>query len=133
LTNNYIANNITSNNNFIHYEIVGALIENGCFKDALNSIFEFIRFSNKYYDSEQPWITVKTDPNKCGVTLNTCIQIIANLSIFLEPFLPFTSAKIKNMLDIKYCLWKCIIIPACKKSETLRYCLSAYSSGILRN
>lgn len=94
------------------YPRIGELIEQGDFKEALDAIFAFVRTANKYYDEEQPWITIKSDVEKCKKTLNTCIQIIANLSHLLEPFLPFSSAKIKNILKIEKAVWQCIEVPA---------------------
>ncbi|OGO80027.1 MAG: methionine--tRNA ligase [Clostridiales bacterium GWC2_40_7] len=88
------------------YSKVGLLIEHGDFKEALETVFTFIRSANKYFDEEQPWITIKSDVEKCRETLNTCIQIIANLSILLEPFLPFSSARVKSMLGIEETAWQ---------------------------
>lgn len=88
------------------YGIVGNHIEQGNFKDAIELIFSFIRSANKYFDEEQPWITAKDNLAKCEETLHTCVQIIANLSILLEPFLPASSSKIRNMLKLKTNDWK---------------------------
>lgn len=94
------------------YPIVGNLIEQGCFKEALDTIFALIRTANKYFDEEQPWITVKSDIEKCKETLNTCVQIIANLSLLLDPFLPFSSAKVKSMLKVRKIDWQYVEVPA---------------------
>ena len=94
------------------YQNIGNLIENGSFKEALDTIFAFVHTANKYFDEEQPWITVKTDIEKCKVTLNTCVQIIANLSLLLDPFLPFSSAKVRAMLKIENIAWKYVHVPA---------------------
>ena len=93
------------------YTCVGELVEQGNFKEALDTIFTFIRSSNKYFDEEQPWITVKNNINKCKETLNTCVQIIANLSVLLDPFLPFSSGKVRNMLKIRKTAWQYIEVP----------------------
>ena len=68
------------------------------FNGKLDEIFEFIRGSNKYFDKEKPWETRNTDIKKCSNTLYNCVQIIANLSILLNPFLPFSSEKIQKWL-----------------------------------
>lgn len=94
------------------YPEVGTLIEKGCFKEALDTIFAFIRTANKFFDEEQPWITVKNDIERCKITLNTCVQIIANLSLLLEPFLPFSSRKVRDILRIGKVIWNYIEIPA---------------------
>lgn len=94
------------------YPDIGRLIEQGNFREALDTIFAFVRTANKYFDEEQPWITIKSDIEKCKSTLNTCVQIIANLSFLLEPFLPFSSAKIRNMLKIEKAAWQYVEVPA---------------------
>ncbi|MGM7703388.1 methionine--tRNA ligase [Pseudalkalibacillus sp. Hm43] len=87
------------------YATVGELIEKGQFKKALETIFELVRTSNKYFDERQPWIQYKEDPENCKVTMNTCVQIIANLSTLLSPFLPFSTAEIRDVLDLKHNGW----------------------------
>ena len=83
------------------YENVGRLIEKACFKDAVNEIFEFVRAMNKYFDTEQPWVTREADEAACKNTLYSCVQIIANLAILLYPFLPFSSEKICGWLKLE--------------------------------
>ncbi|HBG02726.1 MAG TPA: methionine--tRNA ligase, partial [Firmicutes bacterium] len=82
------------------FPTTGTLIESGKLKEALDSVFEFVRFSNKYFDAAKPWETRQTDVDACGDTLYTCVQIIANLAVLLEPFLPFSSARIKDWLRL---------------------------------
>jgi methionyl-tRNA synthetase len=94
------------------YPSVGKLIEQGDLKEALDVIFGFIRSANKYFDEEQPWITVKNNIEKCKETLNTCVHVIANLSLLLDPFLPLSSAKVRNILNIRQTAWQYITVPA---------------------
>lgn len=82
------------------FPVVGEKIENGQFRDAIEIIFDFIRFGNKYFDLNQPWKTRSKDEEKCNDTLFNCVQIIANLSILLYPFLPFSSEKIFTWLGL---------------------------------
>lgn len=82
------------------YLTVGKQIENGCFKDAINEIFEFVRSANKFFDTEQPWITRHTDKTACENTLYQCVQIIANLAVLLSPFLPFSSEKVIGWFNL---------------------------------
>lgn len=79
---------------------VGRKIENGVFKDAIDEIFEFVRSANKFFDSEQPWITRTANRTVCENTLYQCVQIIANLAVLLAPFLPFSSEKVCKWLSI---------------------------------
>lgn len=92
------------------YSVIGSAIEQGNLKEALESIFSFIRTANKYFDEEQPWITVKNDPEKCKKTINTCVQIIANLSSLLNPFLPFSAGKIRDFLALGSPSWQFVHI-----------------------
>lgn len=79
---------------------VGRQIESTAFKDAIHGIFDFIRYANKFFDTEQPWITRTTDTTACENTLYQCVQIIANLAVLLSPFLPFSSEKVCKWLNI---------------------------------
>jgi methionyl-tRNA synthetase len=87
------------------YIEAGEKIENGNFKAALEDIFEAVRKANKYFDEEQPWVKVKEDIDSCANTLYNCVQIIANLSNLLSPFIPFTCEKIRGFLDIGEPCW----------------------------
>ncbi|MGG3574647.1 methionine--tRNA ligase [Bacillus gobiensis] len=97
------------------YEQIGRLIEETHFKLALENIFEFIRYSNKYFDEEQPWKQIKENKNTCDHTIITCLYIVANSAQLLNPFLPFSSRQVKEMLGINEFVWK-EITPAKKLS-----------------
>ncbi|KHD15146.1 methionine--tRNA ligase [Clostridium butyricum] len=84
---------------------VGDNIEEGNFKKALEYIFSAIKKANKYFDDEKPWVNIKKDREKCSECMYTCIQIIANLSNLVEPFLPFAAKKIRGFLEIKNPMW----------------------------
>ena len=83
------------------YNVIGKLIENGNLRDALDTAFEFVRFGNKYFDTEKPWETRNTNVECCSDAIYNCVQMIANLAVILEPFLPFSSAKIMDWLSIE--------------------------------
>lgn len=82
------------------YVSVGKRIERGCFRDGIHEIFELVRNANKFFDTEQPWITRNTNPAACGQTLYVCVQIAANLAVLLAPFLPFSSEKVIKWLNL---------------------------------
>ncbi|WP_397536506.1 methionine--tRNA ligase [Rummeliibacillus pycnus] len=88
------------------YTEVGRQIEDGHFKRALEEIFEYIRRANKFFDEKQPWIQIKQNLIEGKNTLYTCCYIILNLSQLLQPFLPFSTDKIKKMLGIDVIEWK---------------------------
>lgn len=99
------------------YEEVGQSIEASSFKHGLEKIFEVIRFSNKYFDDQQPWKQVHDDKNACKQTLADCVFLIANLANILTPFLPFSSEKVKKMINITETSWKSVSL----KSQALSY------------
>lgn len=78
------------------YRAVGEKIEKGRFKEAVDDIFAFVRHANKYFDQHRPWITRNTDLPDCQNTLYNCVQLIVNLAVLLEPFLPFSSEKVRS-------------------------------------
>ena len=84
---------------------VGALIEKGNMKQAIEVIFEFIRSANRYFDEQQPWITINSEIEKSKETLATCVYIIQNLAQLLQPFLPFACAEIQQMLGLTLNKW----------------------------
>jgi methionyl-tRNA synthetase len=83
------------------FDSTGDKIEKGSFKDALGGIFEFVRYSKKYFDTRKPWEAREKDVAGCKNTLYNCVQIIANLSLLLQPFLPFSSEKVSEWLDLE--------------------------------
>ena len=82
------------------FGVIGRKIEDGHLNDALDDAFELVRFGNKYFDSGKPWKTRKENEIECGATIFNCVQLIANLVVLLEPFLPFSSAKIRGWFHI---------------------------------
>lgn len=92
------------------YQKVGEKVEKGQNKVALELIFDYIRSCNKYFDTKQPWVTIKNDIDTCRHTLYNCVQIIANLSNLLTPFLPFSTLEIRQFLKIETPSWEIITI-----------------------
>lgn len=92
------------------YDEIGKKVEGGRFKEAIDDIFAFVRFSNKYFDFGKPWITRNTSLRDCRDTLYNCVQLIVNLAVLLEPFLPFSSEKVLGwfLLDSS---WKRKTVP----------------------
>ncbi len=82
------------------YETTGKRIEEGCFKDAIEGIFEVVRGANKYFDEQAPWKTRTENIKACENTLYQCTHIIANLAVLLSPFIPFSSEKVCQWLNI---------------------------------
>jgi len=71
------------------------------FREASQVLMNLARTGNKYLADEEPWKIVKTDPERVQTIMNTALQIVAGLALLSEPFLPFTSNKLKKMLRLK--------------------------------
>lgn len=80
-------------------------IETYHFREALKDAMTYARIGNKYLADTEPWKVVKTDPERVKTILNIALQLTADLSIAIEPFMPFSAAKIVKMLDIKPLGW----------------------------
>jgi len=70
-------------------------------KKALKFALQIGDYANMYFQHEQPWITIKTNPKKSAETIATCFEIIKILADVLEPFIPATSAKIRKQSELK--------------------------------
>ncbi|KGN77471.1 methionyl-tRNA synthetase [Porphyromonadaceae bacterium COT-184 OH4590] len=81
------------------------LIDEFHFRDALREVMNLARIGNKYLADTEPWKLAKTDMNRVATILNVSLQISANLSIAFEPFLPFSSKRLRNMLNITSFSW----------------------------
>jgi len=79
---------------------IAASIEHYRFREALGELMNLARLGNKYLADNEPWILIKTDEKRVQTIMNLSLQISANLSVLMEPFLPFTSAKLGNMLNL---------------------------------
>lgn len=88
------------------YEEVDSLIMNAHFKKSLEKIFEFVRYANKYFDEQKPWIQINEEKSLCDNTMANCIYIISNLAQLLNPFLPFSSKNVKEMLGLNELRWE---------------------------
>jgi methionyl-tRNA synthetase len=95
---------LTSNDKHVLAEIeafpsrIGSNIEEYRFREAIGELMNLARLGNKYLTENEPWKTIKTDEKRVETVLNIALQISANLAVLSEPFLPFTSKKLKNML-----------------------------------
>ncbi len=87
------------------FNSVSDKIENANLRDALDEIFELVRFGNRFFDAYKPWITRATDISACENTIYNCVQLVANLAIMLIPFLPFSSEKVCKWLSMEQ-VWK---------------------------
>ena len=80
-------------------------IENYRFREALKDAMNFARIGNKYLADSEPWKLVKTDTERVKTILNIALQITASIATAIEPFMPFSAAKILNMLAVEKFGW----------------------------
>ncbi len=80
-------------------------IENYRFREALKEAMNVARLGNKYLADTEPWKVVKTDPARVETIMNVALQITANISIAIEPFMPFSAEKILRMLGAEKFGW----------------------------
>ncbi|MBI9066010.1 MAG: methionine--tRNA ligase [Salinivirgaceae bacterium] len=80
-------------------------LENYRFREALKDAMCLARLGNKYLADTEPWKIAKVDPKRVETIMNICLQITANLTIGFEPFLPFTTKKIRQILNIETFAW----------------------------
>jgi len=84
---------------------IASSIENYRFREALNEMMNLARLGNKYLTETEPWKNFATNPEQVKTNLYISLQVCANLSILCEPFLPFTSKKLMEMLNISLFPW----------------------------
>ena len=84
---------------------VEALLDQFKFRDAQFEAMNLARIGNRYITECEPWKVWKTDPKRCETILNICLQLTANLAIAFEPFLPFSSKKLRDMLNLESFDW----------------------------
>jgi len=75
------------------------------FRDAQKEAMNLARLGNKYLADTEPWKVAKTNKDRVATVLNISLQIAANLSIVFEPFLPFSSAKLRDLLNLETFSW----------------------------
>ena len=85
---------------------VESSLENFRFREALKNAMDLARLGNKYLADTEPWKLQKTNPERVKTIMNISLQITANLSTIVAPFLPHTSGKLYKLLNIKPINWE---------------------------
>ena len=85
---------------------VEQLLDKFRFREAQKEAMMLARIGNKYIADSEPWKVWKTDPQRVETILNIALQLVANLAIAFEPFLPFSSKKLCKMLNIDHFEWE---------------------------
>ena len=84
---------------------VERLLEAFRFRDAQKEAMNLARIGNKYLTDAEPWKVVKTDPERVKTVLFLSLQLVANLATAFEPFLPFSSERLRRMLGMEAAEW----------------------------
>lgn len=87
-------------------ENVEGSIRNFRFREALKEAMNLARLGNKYLAESEPWKLIKNDPERVKTIMNIALQITANLTIVLEPFLPFSMEKLRGWLNTGSMGWE---------------------------
>jgi methionyl-tRNA synthetase len=78
--------------------VIASSVERYRFREALGELMNVARLGNKYLADEEPWKIIKENPERVQTQMYVALQIASALSVLAEPFLPFTAAKLKNIL-----------------------------------
>ena len=81
-------------------EVISSSIERYRFREAQQELMNLARLGNKYLADEEPWKVIKVDEARTQTIMYVALQIASALSTLCEPFLPFTSTKLKNILNV---------------------------------
>ena len=81
--------------------VIASSLERYRFREAQAELMNVARLGNKYLADEEPWKTIKTDAERTKTVMYVALQIASALAVLSEPFLPFTSEKLKNILNFK--------------------------------
>ena len=81
------------------------LIEQFKFREAQKEVLNLARVGNRYIADEEPWKVMKTDERRVKTILYVSLQITASLAILFEPFLPFSSARLRRLLTLENEIW----------------------------
>ena len=85
---------------------IGESIEKFRFREAQAELMNLARLGNKYLTDTEPWKKIKDNPEAVSTILFLSLQICANLAVLCEPFLPYTSQKLRKILNISQSFWK---------------------------
>ncbi|HOV71600.1 MAG TPA: methionine--tRNA ligase subunit beta, partial [Dysgonamonadaceae bacterium] len=117
LTQKHFANKVPSPGEFTDYDkksldelislrkAVERNLDNFRFREAQQEAMNFAHLGNKYLAETEPWKTIKNNVDRTATILYTALQMVANLSIVFEPFLPFSAEKIRQFLQIGTLSW----------------------------
>ena len=100
--------------------VIASSLERYRFREAQGELMNVARLGNKYLADEEPWKTIKTDEERTKTVMYVALQIASALAVLSEPFLPFTSDKLKNMLNVRSSAVETSWVDVSSKSELIK-------------
>ena len=113
------------------YDTVGNNIDNGDIKLGIENIFEFISYSNKYFDENEPWNLAKTDVKACEKVLYNCCNIIYNINNLLKPYLIESTPKVEKYLNKSINEWKYVKLEEVDLSKEIEALFVRYDKSLI--
>ena len=113
------------------YDEVGSNIDNGDIKLGIENIFEFIGYSNKYFDENEPWNLAKTDKDACEKVLYNCCNIIFNVNNLLKPYLIESTVKVEKYLNKSISEWKYVRLNEINLSKDIEALFVRYDKSLI--
>ena len=113
------------------YETVGNNIDNGDIKLGIENIFDFISYSNKYFDENEPWNLAKTDVDKCEKILYNCCNIILNINNILKPYLIESTEKVEKYLNKGINTWNYERLDGVKLEKDIEALFIRYDKSLI--
>jgi len=82
------------------FKVIGEFIESFHIRNGVKELINVARTANKYFNDEEPWKNIRDNIGRCKTTIYVCIQVVGSLALLMYPFMPFTSEKIRKILNI---------------------------------
>ena len=113
------------------YETVGNNIDNGDIKLGIQNIFDFIAYSNKYFDENEPWTLAKTNKDECERVLYNCVNIIYNINNLLKPYLIESTVKVEDYLNRSIDEWKYVKLDKVELKNNIEALFVRYDKSLI--
>lgn len=113
------------------YDKVGNNIDNGDIKLGIQNIFDFIMYSNKYFDENEPWALAKTNRDECERVLYNCVNIIFNINNLLKPYLIESTVKVEDYLNDSIYEWKYVKLNKVELKSNIEALFVRYDKSLI--
>ena len=121
----------TLDNQIQYYDVIGKNIDKRDTKEGLSKIFDFINYSNKYFDENEPWKLAKENPSKCEDILYNCCNIILNINNLLKPYFVETTKSVEEYLKTSINDWNYKRIDSVNLSNEIKPLFIRYDKSLI--